>query len=171
MEQLGRNRITERGLHVLELPSLDELPATLNLPGQYFGLFLVIDARQVTDETIRRLASSLIRVGMAYICIWGPDCERVHDLFDEVIVGLNPNESVESVKMTTWLAKEGLDGALWHFLNVAFPADDYWNECKAELVVVVDNQKWASHIRARLKDQESLSKDVAGEYEDENGAV
>jgi hypothetical protein len=171
MEQLGKNRITDRSVFIVELPSLNVLPETLNLPAQYFGLFLACDARQVPDDEINHIAYSLIREGMSYVCTWGPDCERVNDLFDSVLVELNADVTVESVITTTWLDEDSLGEALWHFLNVAFPADDYWDGCKAELFVVVDNQEWSSQIRARLKDQGGLSKDVVGEEDDKEGVV
>ena len=30
------------------------------------------------------LIQKLIDQGAAYFCLWGPDCERMHDLIDEV---------------------------------------------------------------------------------------
>jgi hypothetical protein len=52
---------------------------------------------------------------------------------------------------------------LWHFLYVAFPADHYWENCKAELIVVVGDERMASQIRARLTDQSALSYEVVGD--------
>jgi hypothetical protein len=42
----------------------------------------------------------------------GPDCERVHDIIDEVIVNRNPGETDEDVIMTTWHDDEALNEAL-----------------------------------------------------------
>ena len=67
------------------------------------------------------------------LCSWEEDCERVHDLFDSVIVESDPNETEDSVIMTMWLEKESLDEVLWHFLYVSFPANDYRQDCKADL--------------------------------------
>ncbi len=160
---VGKNRISERDLFLIGIPGLKDLPHYLDLRSQYFGAFLVCDADRIPDAEIVELAHSLIRQGMAYLCVWGKDCERVHDLFDEVIVGFDPHPTDESVRMTFWLDRVSLDEALWHFLYVAFPADLYWENCSAELIVVVDCDQRAQQIRTRLADQTALSRDVAGE--------
>ena len=122
MENIGTNQITERHQFFLDLSRLGDWPKQLALPSRYFGLFLACDARAISDEAIVEVAGSLIEQGIVYLCSWGPDCERVHDLFDSVIVERNPNETEKSVILTTWHDGESLDEALWHFLNVAFPA-------------------------------------------------
>ena len=80
-----------------------------------------------------------------------------------LIVGANPHETQHSVIMTTWHDQESLDEALWFFLNCAFPATDYEDSCRAELVVVIDNENWATQLKARLADQDALNRDVVGE--------
>jgi hypothetical protein len=45
-------------------------------------LFLAVDATAVSDTDIRNMAKGLLQHGIAYLCVWGPDCERVHDQFD-----------------------------------------------------------------------------------------
>jgi len=160
IEILGKNDESGRQVEVLFLPKLEDLPLPLTLSGQYFGLFLACDAAQIPDHHLIEVARSLIKEGMVYLCSWGADCERVHDLFDSAIVENDPDETDKSVKMTTWLNNMSLDEAAWHFLNVAFPADEYWDGCKTELFIVVGNQEWASQIRMRIVDQGGLNKAV-----------
>lgn len=167
MNAIGKNEVTQRELHLLSLPTLQAHLPNLELPSPYFGAFLVCDADQIADTVIVELAHSLLRQGLVYFCVWGKDCERVHDLFDDVIVELDPCETKESVRMTFWLDGESLDEALWHFLYVAFPADNYWENCKAELIVVIGDERAASQIRARLTDQSALSYEVCGENDDD----
>jgi hypothetical protein len=167
MNAIVKNEVTDREIYLLSLPTLQDYPPNLELPSQYFGAFLVCDADQIADAVIVELAHSLLRQGMVYLCVWGKDCERVHDLFDDVIVELDPCETDKSVKITTWLDNKSLDEALWHFLYVAFPADNYWENCKAELVVVAGDERMAAQIRARLTDQSALSYEVCGEDDDD----
>ncbi len=167
IEHFGDNRINERQIYVLELPSLAGLPRILNLSSQYFTLLLACDARQISHDEIAKAATSLVEQGVVYVCSWGPDCQRVEDIFDEVIVGKNPDETVKSVIITTQHNDESLDEALWFLLNVAFAAEEYEKDCGAELIIVVANSEWTSQVRARLLNQDALSRDVVGEDTDE----
>jgi hypothetical protein len=72
----------------------------------------------------------------------------VHDLVDSVIVGSGTEETEHSVIITMWFAKESLDEALRHFLYAAFPAKEYEEECRADLVVVIDNRQWEEQINS-----------------------
>lgn len=69
--------------------------------------------------------------------------------------------------MTTWHDDESLDEALWYFLNAAFPADDYLDDCQAETIVVAGDNGWAGQIEKRLLDQETLERDVVGVEDDD----
>jgi hypothetical protein len=171
MQAARKNELTERGLFLLDLSGVEKLQQNLDIPSPYFGFFLVCNAEEVTDSEIKQLARALVKRGMVYMCSWGPDCERVHDLFDSVIVELSPHETESSVRMTTWLDEQSLDEALWHFLNIAFPADDYWDNCKAELITVIGNPGWATQIRARISNQTGLSRDVVEDEDDDEDAV
>ena len=162
MKAVGKNEITEREIYLLSLPALQDHPPNLELPSPYFGAFLVCNSDPITDTVIVELAHSLLRQGLVYLCVWGKDCERVHDLFDDVIIEHDPCETDKSVKITTWLDRVSLDEALWHFLFVAFPADHYWENCKAELIVVAGDGRMASQIRERLTDQSTLRYEALG---------
>jgi len=169
VENIGRNNVSERQLFVLSLPHISDLPEALNLQSKYFGVLLACDAKRIDDDAILNLARSLIAQGMRYFVSWGSDCERVHDLFDSVIIETDPHETEDSVIMTMWLEKESLDEALWQFLYVAFPANDYWEDCQAELIIVIGNSEWTQHIKTRLSDLDALNKDVVGEEDEDDG--
>jgi hypothetical protein len=168
VESIGRNDVSERQLFVLSLPHISDLPEALNLQSKYFGVLLACDAERINDDTILNLAGSLIVQGMRYFVSWGSDCERVHDLFDSVIIDNDPHETKDSVIMTMWLEKQSLDEAIWQFLYVAFPANDYWEDCHAELVIVIGNDAWTQQIKTRLSDLDTLNKDVVGEDDSED---
>jgi hypothetical protein len=52
-----------------------------------FALFLAIDGSKLSTADIADFASYTIDRGLFWVSVWGPDCERVHDIFDEVDVG------------------------------------------------------------------------------------
>jgi len=138
------------------LRAIDDFPKGLQLPSPHFALFLAWDARGVPGPTVVELAAIVLDRGLAYLCAWGPDCERVHDLFDEVGSRRDPGATEETVIMTTWHEDESLDESLWYFLNCALPAEAYLNSCKSWLAVCVGNDEWARTIEMRLANPENL---------------
>jgi hypothetical protein len=48
---------------------------------------------------IRNMAKGLLQRGIAYLYVWGPDCERVHDQFD---LERTLDEPKRRVVMTIW---------------------------------------------------------------------
>lgn len=71
------------------------------LPAAHTVLLIAADARGIHTDTIARVAERLLASGLIYVCIWGPDCERVHDIFDEVHVGDGASEPSFTL-MSTW---------------------------------------------------------------------
>ena len=151
-----------RQLLFLPLARLEDCPEHLNLPSPNFGLLLACDVRPIPDHVILNVAKSLLQNGLAFFCGWGPDCERVHDLFDDAICEREPNPTDSSVIMTTWHDEENLDEALWFHLNTAFAAGDYEASCKASLIISVGNDHWTQKIEKRLAAPEQLSAEILG---------
>ncbi|MCB0346198.1 MAG: hypothetical protein KDD66_13860, partial [Bdellovibrionales bacterium] len=75
---------TDRELFVLPLSSHEELGPDLAVPPEHFVCLLAWDASAVTVDDISNLAVQLLKAGAAYFVCWGPDCERVHDIIDEI---------------------------------------------------------------------------------------
>ncbi|MCA1592270.1 MAG: hypothetical protein LC754_06390 [Acidobacteria bacterium] len=167
-ERIGRNDVSERDLFLLNAPSISEVPGAINLSSKYFGVLLACDARNVEDVVVVDLARSLIANGMRYFCSWGGDCERVHDLVDSVIIENDPDETEDSVIITMWFEEKSLDEALWQFLYVAFPANDYEADCRADVAIVIGNSEWGEQIKRRSSDLDGLNKEVVGEDEEED---
>lgn len=84
MEIIGQNEIHDREIRLLFLPDISALPV-LELSNDYFGAFLACNADIFSDELVLSFAEQLLQQGLVYIDVWGKDCERVHDLFDEAI--------------------------------------------------------------------------------------
>jgi hypothetical protein len=163
---IGRNYVSERDLFLLSAPRISDVPSTLSLPCKYFGVLLACDARNIEDAVVVNLARSLAANGMRYFCSWGSDCERVHDLVDSVII--ENDETEDSVIITMWFEEKSLDEALWQFLYVAFPANDYEADCQADLAIVIGNSEWEEQIKRRLADLDGLNQDVVDEDGEED---
>lgn len=169
-ERIGRNHVSERDLFLLNVPIIGDVPSTLGLPGKYFGVLLAHDACNTEDAIVVQFAKSLLANGMRYFCSWGADCERVHDLVDLVIIDNVPHETENSVIITMWFEDASLDEALWQFLYVAFPANDYQAECHVDLVIVIGDREWEGQIKRRLLDLNGLNQDVVGVDEEEDAS-
>jgi len=168
-EPIGRNDVSERDLFLLGAHRISDVPSTLSLPSKYFGVLLACNARNIEDAVVLNLARSLVTNGMKYFCSWGSDCERVHDLVDSVII--ENDETEDSVIITMWFEEKSLDEALWQFLYVAFPANNYEADCQADLAIVIGNSEWEEQIKKRLSDLDGLNQDVVGEDEEEDGGA
>jgi hypothetical protein len=75
-------------------------PQCITLPGSVWSP----DASSLSAEVIGEAAAQLLEAGLMYLCAWGPDCERVHDIFDEMEVIREIDSGVESKRflLTTW---------------------------------------------------------------------
>src|SRR6266511_4271195 len=96
---------------------------------EWFTAFIAADATKVTVDAVTSLATGMLSHRCAYVSVWGPDCERVHDIFDEVYVQDYPHPLVGHEQawspdlpflMTTWHESESLASALWFALYNAW---------------------------------------------------
>ena len=71
----------------------------------------VLSRRRPSVDLLARVGESFLDAGLVVVCVWGPDCERVHDVFDEVYVGDGTIER-DSPMMSTWH-----DENLWKMLS------------------------------------------------------
>ena len=125
---ISRDDITERELYFVAALEFAALPESFTFPSARFVALLVADTTQVADETLSSFARALLGAGCSYFCAWGPGCERVHDLFDQECL------FTPAVIMTTWHAKESLDGALWFFLRSSWPDDAHFETTRTSTV-------------------------------------
>ena len=70
----------------LELPDLDTLPDRLDLPSPHFTCLMVCNAQTARNAALEQLADRLLQQGLAFLCAWGPDCERVSHLFEHAAI-------------------------------------------------------------------------------------
>lgn len=140
----------EKTVFLCTADTLDHLPPLIRPSDANFVLFLAVDATSISAEFIRSAAEALLDSGLVYLCVWGPDCERVHDIFDSVIVERNPDETEADVVMTTWHSAESLQDAIWFFLHYAWPAAAYERTCPEWIAAVINSPEWEGKVRAKL---------------------
>jgi hypothetical protein len=115
--------------------------------GRPFVCLLAIDAREVHKFDIALLCAQLLNAGCAYFCAWGPDCERVHDLMDEEVLGSNPPSTDQGGVMTTWHADETLEDALDFLFHSANPdAEIAPSGCSVALIVTINSLALALQV-------------------------
>src|SRR6476661_545738 len=116
----------DRRIVNLAVPTLEAVSAEgYVLAGSHFALLLLCDARGAETSAIVAMAHRLLKAGLAYFHVWGPDCERVHDIVDEVVVARELSENRSYPVMTTWYSDLPLGDALWALLHLSTPHDVY----------------------------------------------
>nr|HMQ23048.1 hypothetical protein [Planctomycetota bacterium] len=148
LSKLAYDAFTERRLFGLVARTPQDVPPLLQELESRFVCFLAWDARDVPVSVVSALVEAMVRAGAVYFVCWGPDCERVHDIIDEVVsdpdntLGLPP----EAVVMTTWHADDKLADALWFFLVNAWPAAPFDDSASIGLAVTIGSDPWAQVV-------------------------
>jgi len=163
VELVGNDSILQRDLFVLELDNPEEFPEDVALSSPRFACLLAWDARDVDAHRVRRLGRKLLDSGAVYICAWGPDCERVHDLIDAEEIGPNPPPVVDRVIMTTWHENEPLPEAVWFVLHNSWPDEAYESGCGSTLGVAIGSTAWATEIRSAFSNPREFTSRVLRE--------
>ena len=147
----------DRQLFALGVTTSSEILAATQTVTPHFAAFLAWDVTSVEPGEIARLATLLHNRGLAYLCAFGPGCERVHDIFDEVEIELEAVRPSDSVIMTTWHNKETLEDALWFFVNNSFPDAAYEDTCRTGIAITVGNGHWAKQVAGYLSNLSTLN--------------
>jgi hypothetical protein len=144
---LGFDDATKRAIFLLTLDSLNGLWVRPNSDGRHFVCFCAMDARAMSADELGEFCSRLLHLGCAYPCTWGPDCQRVHDIMDEEIVGDNPPDTDWGDVMTTWHSKDSLEDALQFFLTCTTPDEVFAPDaCSSGLIITVGSTEWCTAI-------------------------
>lgn len=144
MEHLGIDGIHGRPLYVTEL---DDAWAWTEPKLDRFVLFVGADASMPRDEVIVKYAEAAVAAGCAYVCCWGPACERVHEAFDLA--------AREQMVYSTWHDDERLAEALYFaaFLTHLEPEEVDGADVAALFAV---QPPWLAEVRALLANQDEL---------------
>jgi hypothetical protein len=117
----GIHSATKTQLFIAELPNFQSLER-VEFPAKPLAFFIAADSSQLSADDIGGFAEKLLNQGLRYLCAWGPDYERVHDIFDEMYVG-NGTEPYKFELMTTWHAADSFGDALSFFLSSTYVED------------------------------------------------
>lgn len=143
--------LTGREVFTLAVDSLESLPDAFTSPSPQFAMLLAYDASVIDHKAFDLFTRRLLDKGIALLCTWGPECERVHDWFDQEIVYMEVLEGIERpCIMTTWHDDEPLEEAIWFLLYAANPVEEYLPTCQASIIVSVGNADWDRQIREYL---------------------
>lgn len=143
-------------IYLIACSSISDLSSQLGSASKYFVLLLAMDARGADVSPISDVATQLLASGLVYLCAWGPDCERVHDIFDEAIVGREletnaPPEIFDGTVITTWHSTESFKEALWFFVHSAFATESYEHDCKDWVIATIANPEWEQEVRRSIR--------------------
>ena len=156
--------LTHRRLFSIDIASTGDLPR-LNLPAGNFACLLAWDARGVSADTVSAFVEPLLRAGASYFVCWGPDCERVHDIIDEVVSHPDADFGVpeQSCIMTTWHDSESLQEALWFFLVSSCPDEHYQDSTHVALAIAIGSPAWGAELTKALDDPREFGQRIGAE--------
>lgn len=137
--QLFRNPATQQPWQVRIVERLKDLATGIRAPSAQFIVLVAADTRGLSAEDLTLAAEGLLGTGARYICCWGPDCERFHDMCDECSYELG---SLDEVVMTTSHSQDSWEEALWFATHSAIPDEAYPEAAASVAVVVVGNTAW-----------------------------
>ena len=140
----------QQDFHLCPAQNIESLVNDIVPTSEHFGLLLAIEGQSLDSEQVRRVAKVLIQKGLASFCVWGPDCERIHDLFDAAAIELDP-EQTKGVIMTTWHDDEPLEEAISYFMNCAIPDEAYQRTCRDWIFAPVASSDWERIIRGEFE--------------------
>jgi hypothetical protein len=154
LEHIGSDEVSNRELYLIDAAEPQDVSAELSLTGRYFVCLLAWDASASTDEAIKQLARRLLAAGCVYVCCWGSECERVHDLFDKVDGERSPGGPWA---ISTWHQDEPLSEALWFTLFNTYPDSDFFDDCRSAVGIAVGSSEWAGEIRGAMADPRAFN--------------
>ncbi len=141
--KLGHSEFGSRDLYALYLRHYKIPPGAFSEITGHFIACLAMDGTEATDEEIKTIASDLIQAGCVYICCWGLDSERVHDLIDQEDLVLHPSGPWN---MTTWQTDVPLAEALWFSINSAWPDSQFEESTHAVVGISFKNPEWSDQV-------------------------
>src|SRR5262245_59740302 len=70
-------------VYLAYVDDLDEWPEAIDVGSRYFISLVAMDARDLKDQKVVAFVDRLLDQGLANVHFFGPDCGRVHVLFDQ----------------------------------------------------------------------------------------
>ena len=151
MEIFDQDPINYRTPYLLVAQEPGDLGKSIDIPERAFVSLVVWDAEGIPDETVMEVVGTLLDSGAQYVCTWGTDCERVHDLVDASAFDVAADYDVDPAVMTTWHDDEPLQEAVDFFLTNATPDEAFEGKCTGAVAVVIGSDEYAETVRGVLR--------------------
>lgn len=160
LEELGVGGYGDGRCYLLELEKPDDLPAELKISSKYFVCLLTLGSVVVDRDIIRGFAKKIIDLGARSVSVFGGDCERVHDIFDDEFHNLFGIKNDSPVLMTTWHANEPIEEAIWYVLCCSSVDGVFAEECNSILAISVDSSPHAEAVRVAFSDPSEFVRQI-----------
>ncbi len=144
LEYLGRNRL-DRPIFLVGLDDWSTFPARLELPSKLFGMLTAGDSSSAAAEVLTEFARSALTLGCVYLSAWGRGCERLHDVFDEVLT--TSADGHRPGVLTTWHQGDSLAQAVEFATIYAAPDNAYLTDARSVLVVAVGDARLCDDVK------------------------
>jgi hypothetical protein len=160
LQILGAYSLTNRKLFYSEIEEYSSHIDLSTIKSTYFNCFLYWNDSNVKESDLN-FVKQLIDAGCIYFDIWGPDCEKQHDIIDELICLIYPYFNSDDIILTSWHSSDSLDAALWTFLNANYPANKYCDECRSSFALSIKGTEINRHrIKYSLMYPDKFSRNV-----------
>jgi hypothetical protein len=147
LEKFGQHDVMQRELCFLELPSVESWPTEIELSSPKFACLIAWDAERSDIPKIQLLAKKILNQGAISVSVWGKNCDLVHDIFDEEIVGAEIDHGILYEVMTTWHAREPLEDAAFYLVFCSITFENQESNCGVNLAVSIGNSNYAKILR------------------------
>jgi hypothetical protein len=162
MNPFGVDPATQRELYVVFVDSVNHLAKALEPLHGPLTCLVVWDAGGESTNTIGVLAQALLEAGAVYVCCWGTNCERVHDIIDETHVWRTIDDASASQIVTTWDADESLEEAIT-FVMDALPENEAAKKGPV-VAVCVGRSGYTPQVRKAFADPVGFRRDRSKNY-------
>ena len=155
MEYIGLAKGNGKAVFLISARKIEELAGQLQLPCPRFVLLLMQDATN-RNEQLPETLGQLLDAGCVAFCAWGPECEQVHDIMDDVIIARDLDRQAATI-LTTWHDDEPFDETLDY--AVMWPAldDNYADGCDAVIVANIGGVTDPDELHRMLHERVSAS--------------
>jgi hypothetical protein len=146
MKKIGHIHSDLSSVYIHQVNRYDEL-RSITPPSKRTVILLAGDAESISTDIIAQGADHLLDSGLAYICTWGPDCERVHDIFDQSYVGDGTTKPTADF-MSTWHSSDTFAEAVEFFAMTAWPMDDACGDLSYLAIIIGSVRTEAAFVEA-----------------------
>lgn len=156
MKNFAQDQTTGRNLLSLYVDHAADLPNSIDVGSPRFACLLLWDSTEAAADEITGLIHWCLRAGASYVMCWGPGCERVDALVDEILCDPSKEFSTAGHVMTTSHADQPISEAIWFLLRLSWPDDTSFEDTRASLAITVGHRAWADEVDEAFADPDAF---------------